>query len=745
MRAPTRAVLPALLALALTAPTSAFAIFPASAAPGAPPAPEVGAGDPPGTTRAELPPWPAAWTLAASAASGADTLPRAPQAGAWGGPRARELVRAVAAARARHPYGDTTLRSFRARAEGHTYFLFDPGPAAALLGASGGERLARVDQLALEIAWELPGHSRQTVVGRRSERLLPSRIRYHADHLRVLLESFGGTISLSRGTEVRSVPHPASPGAPSTYEYRLVDSLEVRLAGERRRLYRLQVRPRESGRPAVVGEMFVDGDEPALARLAVTFTPSSYRDPQLEHVAVDLESGLIDGRYWLPVRQTTQVHRQATWLDVPAGGTIRTEFRVRDYRLNPEDPVRLLPGEQLVSLADSVLAAYDGWERGLYEGPGPGGAAPGPGLDLEEVRDRARRLVARRRLSGLAPARLYLPDASHALRVRRGEGVLAGAGVRTRDTGWHASLWAGHPFGSERPEARAELTSSGSSGPSLTACLRCLADVGPFPASSGVAATVSALAGGGDYRDPWFRTGMTASWRLPLAGGGLVRVSGGWEQHGSASEVPGPQSGPDARPVRPIREGVGALAEAEAEVPLGGALGARWRARVAAEGATTALGDFGYGRALLRLEGDSPPPAEQAVSWHARLAAGAGSGRLPPQRLFLLGGRGTVPGYDFRAWGGDRFALAELGAAADVAAPWIRVRARFTAGWTGIGGTGREAADRLGVEESGGIRPAVGAGVGLLWDLLRVHADRGLRDGRWTLDVFLDPGFWPVL
>lgn len=727
MRGPPRALLSALLAAASLGATAA-------AGHPAPPGPGVVSA-----------PWPDAWTRAASAALGAQRVPSAPGAGAWGGPRARELVRAVAGARSRHPYGDTTLHSFRARAEGHTYFLFDPGPAAALLGASAGERLARADQIALRIAWRAPGRSRQTVVGRRSERLLPARISYHADHLRVLLENGDHTISLSRGTEVRDVPHPAGPGALSAYEYRLVDSLEVRLAGERRRLYRLQVRPRDSGRPAVVGEIFVDGERPAVARLSLTFTPASYRDPQLEHVAVDLESGLIDGRYWLPVRQSTEIHRQATWLDAPAGGTIRTRFRVRGYRVNPEDPVRVGPGERLVSLADSVLAGYDGWERGLYQGPVPGDpAAGGAGQDLEEVRDRARRLVGRRRLTGLAPSRLHLPDASHGLRVRRGEGVLAGAGVRHRGTGWNASLWAGHPFGAERPEARAELASAGGSGPSLTACLRCLDDVGPFQASSGVAATASALAGGDDFRDPYFRTGVTASWRVALEGG-LLRVGLGWEEHGSATAVPGPQSGPDARPVRPVGEGQGARLESTVGAPLGRALGAGWRIRASAEGASTRLGDFGYARALLRVRGRSPPPAEQSPAWHARAAVGAGSGRLPAQRLFLLGGRGTLPGYDFRPWGGDRVVLAEVGAAADVAPPWLRARARASAGWVGVGGPGRQAAGRLGVTGSRGVRPSAGLGVGLLWDLVRVHADRGLRDGRWSLNIVLDPEFWPVL
>lgn len=691
--------------------------------------------------RAEPSPSPAS----APRQAAADTLPEPPGAGDWGGPEAREIVRRVAEARRRHPYGDTTLHAFRARAEGHTYFLFDPGPAASLLGAPGGARLVRADQVALRVAWREPGYSRQTIVGRRSENLLPTEIQYHADHLRVLLESFDSTISMGRGTEVRNVPHPASPGALQVYEYRLVDSLEVRLADERRRLYRLQVRPRDPDRPAVVGEMFVDGDEPAVARLSVTFTPSSYRDPQLEHISVDLEAGLIDGEYWLPVRQTTEVHRQATWLDVPAGGTIRTRFRVSGYRLNPDDPVRVPPGERLVSRPDSVLARYEGWERGLFEGPGPEADPPAAGeVDLEEVRERARRLVGRRTLSGLAPSRLYLPDASHALRVRRGEGVLVGAGVRHRGAGWEASAWAGYPFGAERPEARAAVGSEGRSGPALKACLRCLSDIGPFAASSGVGASLSALAGGGDFRDPWFRSGVEAAWRFPLGRGGL-RLAAAREEHASAAAVPGPQSGSGARPVRPVREGETARVSAGLEAPLGRFLGAGWRADLSTEGATEEAGDFGYSRALLRVEGWSPPPAEQPVSWSLRLAAGASGGDVPAQRLFLVGGRGTVPGYRFRPWGGDRILLGRLRAALDVAPPWLRARARASAGWTGIAGPGRRAAGRLDVGESGGVRPSVGAGVGLFWDLLRVNVDRGLRDGLWSLSVSLDPEFWPLL
>lgn len=676
----------------------------------------------------------------------ADTLPEPPGAGPWDGPRALELVRAVVEARRGSALGDTALRSFRARAEGHVYFLFDPGPAASALGIGAGERLVRADQLALRIAWRAPGRWRQTVVGRRSERLLPTRIRYHDDHLRVLVENFGHTISLGRGSEVRDVPHPASTGALSTYEYRLVDSLQVRLAGQGRDLYRLQVRPRDRARPGVVGEMFVDGDAPAVARLSFTFTSSSYRDPQLEHISVDLQSGLVDGRYWLPVRQATEVQRQATWLDVPAGGTIRTLFRISGYRLNPPDPVRVSRREgRLLSLPDSALARYDDWEQGLFEGPREEtrvdrAAAP----ELERIRDRARRLAEDRALSGLAPSRLHLPDASHALRVRRGEGVLVGAGVRHRGPGWSASAWAGYPFGARRPEARAALGANDGSGPRLRACLRCLADIGPFPAASGVGATVSAATAGEDFRDPYFRTGVAADWRLPL-GAGSLRLGARWEEHESAAGVPGPQSGRGGRRVRRIRDGEGARLELELREPLGRALGASWRAAARAEAASDELGDFGYSRALLRLQGRSPSPAEQAVAWRVAAAGGLAGGRVPAQRLFLLGGRGTVPGHRFRPWGGDRLLLGSVTAAADVAAPWLRARVRASAGWTGLAGPGAAAARRVGAAESGAVRPSVGVGVGLFWDLLRLSVDRGLRDGAWALNLSLDPEFWPVL
>jgi len=130
----------------------------------------------------------------------------------------------------------------------------------------------------------------------------------------------------------------------------------------------------------------------------------------------------------------------------------------------------------------------------------------------------------------------------------------------------------------------------------------------------------------------------------------------------------------------------------------------------------------------------------------AGTSAGIALGELPRQALFLVGGRGTVPGFPFRAFGGDRFALARVMGSADVAGPWLRGRAFATAGWTGVGSAGREPLLEWGAVRTGRPRVSVGTGVGVFYDILRVDVARGLGpDGRWELIVEANPSFWDFL
>lgn len=669
----------------------------------------------------------------ATVASGArDTLE-----GAWNGPRAREL--AAAAVRERgHAFGDDSLRNFRATAQGHVYFLAD-------VGEGESERLVRADQVALRIRWQRPDRALQTIVGRRSRQHLPTRLRYHIDHLSLILDNFGDRIELGEGTEVRDVLHPAAPGAPAFYEYRLADSLEIRWGGKRSRLYRMEVRPRDPDRPAIVGEIFVERESRAIVRMRFTFTSAAYRDPRLKSIEVDLQSALWEGRHWLPAEQRVEIRREVSWMNFPLGGVIRTRIEVDDYQINRDEHGRLPSGKRVATLPEERLAAFEDWRSDLYAGPlrGAKGGAKGA-AEADEIRRRARRLVRDRYLHSVVPLGLHVPRVSQVLRARRAEGVLVGGGVRLRPGETNVVTgWAGYPFATgaaqwrarwERPIGALRLGAE-LYGDRLT-------DVGSPAVAAGVVSSLGFVTGGDDFTDPYFRDGLRVDLRRPGPEGWSLAVA--VEEHERARLAARPPGEAAVRPVRPVDEGTLVSLRAEHRAEGGEILGLEWRADHRFEAATDALGDFGFVRARAALHAASP--AGDALRWEIGTVVGTSAGGLPPQRLHLLGGRGTVPGHDFRPWGGDHVALARLTVSHPLWSPWLRLRALAAAGWSGLSASASEAAaGRFGVTGSGGIRPAAGVGVGLLDGALRVDVARGLDGGRWEWIVSTDPKFWEML
>ena len=125
--------------------------------------------------------------------------------GEWNGPRVTELMGRAIERRASWAYGDR-LEDYQAQARGHIYFLYD-------LGRNADRHLVKADQLALDLDWRRPDQTRQIIVGRREEKSLPTNIRYHLDHLTVVLDNFGDRIFMGEGAEVRDALHPAAPGA----------------------------------------------------------------------------------------------------------------------------------------------------------------------------------------------------------------------------------------------------------------------------------------------------------------------------------------------------------------------------------------------------------------------------------------------------------------------------------------------------------------------------------------------------
>ena len=187
----------------------------------------------------------------------------------WDGERALELVQR-AQQRRTEAFSDTGLVNYSADARIYVYFYLDRED-------TGERTLVKTDQLALEVLWQAPDQVKQRIVGWRDEKSLPTNINYHLDHLTVVQENFGDEIRLGDGDEVRGVPHPAAQGAERFYEYRLTDSLTLRLPGtaEPVRVYELQVRPRDPSLPALVGSVFVDRRAGDIVRMDFTFTAAA--------------------------------------------------------------------------------------------------------------------------------------------------------------------------------------------------------------------------------------------------------------------------------------------------------------------------------------------------------------------------------------------------------------------------------------------------------------------------------------
>lgn len=662
----------------------------------------------------------------------------AAQAGAgWNDPEALALVeRAVA--RRQGMVADAALEDYRAHATGHVYFLFDLGPGTT-------RHLVKADQIALELYWRAPGETRQVIVGHREEKLFPTDIHYHIDHLTVVMDNFGDRIRLGEGDEVRDALHPAAPGAPDFYDYRFADSLTLRLPDGEIRVLALEVRPKDLSQPGFVGSIYLDRATAYIVRMDFTFTSASYLDRQLRYIHVVLENTLWQRRYWLPWRQGLELRRELKWLDFPAGGVIRAEFRIGGYEFNRGVPEGLFRGPAIRFLPPAARARYT-FERDLYA------ALREDELrlrgDLAAVTAQAVEVAGRRHLEGLAKRpRLWASGVSSWLRYRRAEGVYAGLGASVDLGSWRLAGAGGRAFGAGRfeGEARVELH-SGVGRLWVEGYGRRPEDVAARAAAPGAIQTVGALASGEDYTEPYFASGAEVGVARPWAGGewGLFAR---WERHEPAELAAGETFADGFRPVRAMRAGSvgggGVFAGSPARVGLGPIAGWDWRAR-----GSTFGGDFEYSRLWGRVRHGWVWP-QSGIGLAAELHGGAAVGSdLPPQALFPVGGRGTLRGYDFHEFVGSRYAAASAGLSLPLVRPWVTIHAFADAAWAEAGDGAADALARWNAagapaRPTGGVRTGVGLGLGLVYDILRIEAARGLRDGGWEWIVTAHPAFWP--
>ena len=637
---------------------------------------------------------------------------------------------------------DTALRDYKALAHGFVFFLGQFGE-----GLTEPPRLIKADQLELEVYWKSPGASKQRIIGWRDQAQLPTDIEYHRDHLGIIQNHFGRTIRLGDGDEIQDVPHPLSPGGPLDYDYRLGDTLHLILSGSEVRVVALEVRPKDYRAPRIVGTLYVDIEHADLVRMAFNFTPSAYRDPELEDVSVVLDDARWEGRFWLPYRQEIEIRRRVTWLDIPARGIIRGRWEIGDYTFNLGLSDRWFTGEEISAVPKA--------ERDSFPWPEPlaaaiqGVADPVRLNDLEAVRDQVTQIAGERALDGLRHRRLAARGVSDLIHVNRVEGLTPGAGATVR-AGDRLELraLASYGTGDHRPKGSLRATLGTGSGALTATAYRQVRDVADQPVIAPLFNSISTQEWGHDYGDYYLADGARLGYRRGLGARGEWSAEVGRERIGSLATVGAPVTGHFA--ANPAL-GLGGRSFDVARVVIRRrSVGFAVRRDLAAE-ASLEGGRVDGGTAYVRAAADGhvllPLGGTRVL---VRGDVGLGSADLPPHRSFVLGGRGTLLGDDFRVWGGTRAALLHLEWRVPVpflslhAGAYARTPGTLTlapyvaAGWAGhpVVGTPWLAAP--------GTR--ITLGMGLEWlGAIRIDAGYGTasRRVRFAFDVARD--FWDIL
>ncbi len=664
----------------------------------------------------------------------------APLAGqTWNAPDALALVRRAVDRRA-EVQADAMLRSYRTRAHGFVFFLAQVGE-----GLTEPPRLVKADELDVEVYWQAPDRSKQVISGWRDGAFLPTDIHYHRDHLGIVTNDFGDVIRIGEGDEVRDVPHPLSPAGLELYDYALGDSLVIRTGAAAIRVRRVEVRPRDFGRPMVVGTLYLDAETAALVRFRFSFTPSAYLDRQLEDISIVLENGRYEGRYWLPYRQDVEIRRRTTWLDFPARGIIRARWEIGDYDLNPPLPQSVFTGVPIGGL-HSPQPDTGQWNRPLADAVA-GVAQPVTEQDMDALRAEAERIAGARVMSGLPASRPAIGAVSDLAKVNRVQGLALGIGGVLGLSERRVELRPSIGYGTADERVTGGLSVSlGQGATQVTAFAeRQLRDISDQSVIAPILNSLTAQESGNDYGDYVLLDRAGLGLRHRLSGRTSVALELAAEESHSVATATTPANGA-YRANPPLGAGSLRIARASLERASGGlAVRSDLQGRLAVEGGE---GDTDYLRATVEGRWLTGAGTGELLT---RVYAGVGTDGVPAYRSFVLGGRGTLMPEPFRAYGGRSTALAQVEWRLDLPAPAIglgsfastgrrmTVAPFFAAGWAD------RPLDGLPWSASDGVRPVAGVALELFMRLLRVETGVGLRDGRVGITVDINRDWWGVL
>lgn len=631
---------------------------------------------------------------------------------------ALEVFIAAAAAANRAPPSD--LLGYRARIESELSLL--------VRDTLGRERVAQVEQVAMSASWDRGAEYRLRVIGYRSQTvgvpysalsiarswtvpyLYGDRLTLGVDVGQATSPAKGGTggadSSGRKSSDTLRAIHPLAVDRAGYYRYSGGDTVAVLHSRARAiPIMRVRVTPHldsvstHARIGAFDGEIDFDAERHEIVRMRGQFVASATprgrrfsiaRLPGIVAVAyVELVNAEIDGRYWLPSFQRSEF--QATFAPL---GAERSIFRLVSRFREMNVTAAFASGDSVHADSATVVQAEgppSGYRRRLSFAPSdsvsrygewaePLGAATGKvsSSDFDDLAPDAWRSKGAPRFE-LAPTKL-----EEVFRFNRIEGVYTGvaAGERFRDVvpGLTAHAYGGWAWTERTARGGASVAYRSGRWTTVARADRALASTNDFtPPLENGGEGFGALFAGVDDQDYVDRRVVTLSLARMLGSmhGGLVMLEGGVGDDQlevarlgrspvvgghfrlNRGSLPGRYARgaatielhPDVTGVY-LEPGVGIVATYEI---AGGGL--RWQRAEGTLAARKNLSDFVIA---------------------ARANAGVVAGEpLPAQQLFELGGENALPGYDYKAFAGDRAAAAGVLAAYSfplLRRPWRIVR-----------------------------------------------------------------------
>ena len=275
---------------------------------------------------------------------------------------------------------------------------------------------------------------------------------------------------------------------------------------------------------------------------------------------------------------------------------------------------------------------------------------------MDALRVEVERIAGSRALGGLPSNRLATGSLSDLARVNRVQGLALGFGAVLGIRGSRIQLRPRIGYGTSDHRITGGLAvhaGTGATQLSLGAA-RQVRDLADLPVISPALNSLLSQEAGDDYGDYVLLNSVTAGVRHRVSGRTSLSLEVGVEESRSVGVSSSPANG-RYRPNPPLGAGTFRVVRAAVERASGGiAVRQDLQGRLAleaGEGAGEYLRATVEGR-WLRSAGPG-----QLLS---RAYLGVGTDRLPAYRSFVLGGRGTLVGEPFRAYGGRAAALAQV-------------------------------------------------------------------------------------